>query len=49
MISRDQTRQDREACEDSTRGTLQGWKDEDDAKKIALEDAQKKGTMVLMC
>ena len=49
MISRDQTRQVREACEDSTRGTLHRWQDEDDAKKKALEDAQKKGTMVLMC
>ena len=38
-----------EACEESSRETLQGWKDEDDAKKRALEDAQKKGTMVLMC
>ena len=38
-----------EACEQSSRETLQGWKNEDDAKKIALEDAQKKGTMVLMC
>ena len=38
-----------EACDQSSRETLQRWKDEDDAKKIALEDAQKKGTMVLMC
>ena len=38
-----------EACEESSRETLHKWKDEDDAKKIALEDAQKKGTMVLMC
>ena len=26
-----------------------GRKDEDDAKRKALEDAQEKGTMVLMC
>ena len=38
-----------EACKEKNRETLHRWKDADDAKKIALEDAQKKGTMVLMC